>query len=77
MSATHSGQAGGTEIAFTVPDMSCGHCVKAITEAVQGAIPGASVAADTGTKRVVVMGAADRDAIKTLIEEAGYTPEPA
>ncbi|PJI51541.1 heavy metal transporter, partial [Methylobacterium radiotolerans] len=39
-------------IAFQVPDMTCGHCVKTITSAVNQAVPGAVVAVDLPAHRV-------------------------
>lgn len=65
------------EVVFTVEDMSCGHCVGAITKAVEGAIPGARVACDLPTHRVTVTGAADARAVEKIIADAGYTPKAA
>lgn len=59
---------------FKVPDMTCGHCVKSITEAIKEAVPQAEVSCDLGTKLVTVSGA-DTDKIQQLIKEAGYSPE--
>ena len=66
-----------TEVAFTVEDMSCGHCVGAITKAVEGKIPGAKVSADLDTKRVTVTGAPDPRTVEAIIADAGYTPKAA
>ena len=41
-------------IAFEVNDMTCGHCVRAITEAVQSADNGARVQVDLATHRVQI-----------------------
>ena len=65
------------EVAFTVEDMSCGHCVGAITKAVESKIPGAKVTTDLATKRVAVTGAPDAGTVETIIAEAGYTPKAA
>lgn len=65
------------DVAFTVEDMNCGHCVGAITKAVEGKIPGAKVTTDLPTKRVTVSGAADAQAVAKIITEAGYTPKAA
>ncbi|MFC4058737.1 heavy-metal-associated domain-containing protein [Planomonospora corallina] len=60
------------EIVFSVPAVSCGHCVKAITESV-GEVPGAgSVSVDFTAKTVVVTGGADPAAVREAIAEAGY-----
>jgi len=65
-------------IAFEIQDMSCGHCARAITEAVKTLDPGAQVAVDLGTKRVQIeTTAAQADALGDAIREAGYTPVPA
>lgn len=62
-------------IAFEVNDMTCGHCVRAITRAVQEVDPGAQVQIDLAAHRVQVEpAAADADTLKSAIEEAGYTP---
>jgi copper chaperone len=65
------------DVAFTVEDMNCGHCVGAITKAVEAAIPGAKVTADLAAKRVSVAGAADASRVEKIIADAGYTPKPA
>lgn len=65
------------DIAFTVEDMSCGHCVGAIAKAVESQIPGARVTADLATKRVSVSGAQDAKKVEAIIAEAGYTPKAA
>ena len=59
---------------FNVPDMTCNHCVKAITEAVQSVDADAQVAVDLPERRVSVQSAgASTQALKAAIEEAGYT----
>ena len=61
-------------LSFTVPDMTCGHCVKAITGAVLAAYPAARVEIDLPTKRVAVENAGDRAAVASVIEAEGYSP---
>ncbi len=62
-------------IAFEVNDMTCGHCVRAITEAVQSADNGARVQVDLATHRVQIEPvAAQAPALALAIQEAGYTP---
>ncbi len=63
---------------FEVAGMSCGHCVRAITEALQAADPGVKVSIDLASRRVQVepspgMGV---DALADAIREAGYSPVP-
>lgn len=62
-------------IVFNVNDMTCGHCVDAVTKAVKAIDPGATVAVDLGTKRVQIDGSGtDAPALKSAIANAGYTP---
>ncbi|MDP1648169.1 MAG: heavy-metal-associated domain-containing protein [Rubrivivax sp.] len=62
-------------IAFEVQDMTCGHCVSAITKAVLGVDPAARVNADLATHRVEIQpGTADAAALGHAISEAGFTP---
>lgn len=64
-------------IAFEVNDMSCGHCVGAITQAVKDADPGAQVEVDLASHQVKIQpAAADESALADAIREAGYTPQP-
>lgn len=60
---------------FEVKDMTCGHCVRAITEAVAVVAPGAEVTADTQTHRVSIKTEAAADVVEQAIREAGYSPE--
>ncbi|WP_457421792.1 heavy-metal-associated domain-containing protein [Roseateles sp. P5_E7] len=62
---------------FTLPDMSCGHCVAAITEALQAADAQARVGVDLQTKTAQVDSALPRDALATALTEAGYPPASA
>lgn len=59
---------------FTVSDMTCGHCVKAITQAVQTAVPGATVDVDLASHRVSVTPGEQAAAIEAAIRDAGYDP---
>lgn len=64
-------------IAFEVKDMSCSHCVRAITAAVAGVDRDAKVEIDLARHLVTVeSSAADAGSIGAAITEAGYTPEP-
>jgi copper chaperone len=66
-----------SDVVFTVEDMSCGHCVGAITKAVESQLPGAKVVCDLPTHRVAVTGASDAKAVEKIIADAGYTPKAA
>jgi len=62
-------------IAFEVQDMTCGHCVRTITQAVQALDPAAQVHIDLATHRVAIVAAqADAAALGDAIREAGFTP---
>ncbi|AUL47114.1 heavy metal transport protein [Bordetella trematum] len=60
---------------FIVNDMTCGHCVKAITNAVQAVLPGASVEVDLARHEVKVEPGEPRAAIEAAIRDAGYDPK--
>jgi len=61
-------------LTFDIPNMTCGHCVRAITEAVKAADPAARVEADLPTHQVKVDTSAPREAVVAQLSEAGYTP---
>ena len=60
---------------FNIPAMSCGHCVRAITEALKQADPSAQVTVDLPTKQVTVQTLHGRDVVAAALTEAGYTPQ--
>ncbi|MCK9796409.1 copper resistance protein CopZ [Pseudomonas chlororaphis] len=57
---------------FSVQGMSCGHCVRAITQAVQRKDPAASVQVDLAAKEVGVDSRLTADEVISLISEEGY-----
>ena len=57
---------------FNVQGMSCGHCVKAITNAVQAKDPAASVRVDLAAKEVGVESALGAEQVMEVISEEGY-----
>jgi copper ion binding protein len=60
---------------WTVTGMTCGHCVKAVTEEVS-AIPGVShvaVELDTGLVTVTAETDPSAEAVAAAVDEAGYT----
>jgi copper chaperone len=59
---------------FNVPDMSCGHCVKAITEAVHGLDADAKVETDLETKNVSIESQASAAVLVEALTQAGYPP---
>jgi copper chaperone len=62
---------------FTLPDMSCGHCVATVTKAVKALDKGAELKADLASKTVTVETTADAAAVARALEEAGYPARPA
>jgi copper chaperone CopZ len=61
---------------FDVPDMVCDGCVRAITGAVQAAIPGSVVNVDLAAKRVRVTGTEAAEQAAAAMRDAGFTPTP-
>jgi copper chaperone len=57
---------------FSVEGMSCGHCVSAVTRAVQQVDAAASVQVDLSKQTVAVTSGSATDAVKAAIEQAGY-----
>jgi len=62
------------KIEFLVPDMTCGHCVKTIGNAVRKIAPDAQVLSVVETHCVTVDGIDDPAAIEAAIRAEGYTP---
>ncbi|HGM5581326.1 TPA: heavy-metal-associated domain-containing protein [Pseudomonas putida] len=62
---------------FNVQGMSCGHCVKAVTRAVQEQDAAAQVEVDLGAKQVRVQSQLGVQQILEAIREEGYQAEPA
>ena len=58
---------------FEVSGMTCGHCVRAVTEAVHGVDAAAQVEVDLGAGRVTVRGGtAAQDQVAQAISAEGY-----
>ncbi|MDO8719104.1 MAG: heavy-metal-associated domain-containing protein [Polaromonas sp.] len=57
---------------FDIPAMSCGHCVKAITEALQVLDASAKVSVDLPAKKVTIDTAQDRVTVAAALTAAGY-----
>lgn len=57
---------------FHVPDMSCGHCVAAITTSLQAADQDATVETDLATREVSVDTTLDAAAVMQVLDRAGY-----
>ena len=61
-------------LTLDIPNMTCGHCVRAITQAVTAADPVAKVQADLPNHQVRVDTALTREAVAAVLTEAGYQP---
>lgn len=59
---------------FSVQDMTCGHCVATITEAVKALDPDGRCEIDLAARRVKVASALSADRIAAAISKAGFTP---
>ena len=57
---------------FTVTGMTCGHCERAVTTAVQQVDPQAVVTIDRAANRVEIDSAQPRDVLAKAISEEGY-----
>lgn len=57
---------------FKVQGMTCGHCVKAVTRALQSADQQAQVQVDLALGEVRVQSALSAEAIRQAISEEGY-----
>ena len=58
---------------FSVEGMTCGHCVRAVTQAVQAKDQAASVNVNLAAKEVGVESRLSPDEVISLISEEGYS----
>ena len=58
---------------FNVTGMTCGHCEKAVTQAIKQVDPQAVVEVDRSQNRVNVQSEQARDTLAKAIAEEGYT----
>ena len=70
----HSHPQGPTlqETVFSVPAMTCRHCVRAISAQVRDVNGVVALEADTTSRTIRVQGAADPEAVLSAIGAAGY-----
>jgi copper chaperone len=61
-------------IELTLPTMTCGHCVKTVTETVRRVDAGAQVTVDLPTHRVRIESAQPREAFVAALADEGYAP---
>jgi len=61
-------------IEFEIKNMTCGHCVRAVTQAVKLVDPAADVQVDLASKKVSVGSSKERSSFAGALTEAGYAP---
>ena len=59
-------------IEFEIKNMTCGHCVRAVSEAVKQVDPAADVQIDLASKKVSVASSKERTSFAEALTEAGY-----
>ncbi|WP_028997397.1 heavy-metal-associated domain-containing protein [Azohydromonas australica] len=64
-------------IEFTLPTMTCGHCVKTVTETVQRLDAAAKLDIDLPTHKVRIDSQLPADTFAKALDEEGYTPAAA
>ena len=57
---------------YLVSGMTCEGCVRAVTAAIERAVPGATVAVDLAAGRVTVDGGGDGSRIAQAVDDAGF-----
>ena len=62
---------------YTVPALSCGRCVAAITRAVEAIDPTAELEFDLARREVRIDSALPAASLEAALAEAGYAPAPA
>jgi copper chaperone CopZ len=63
---------GREETVFSVPAMTCRHCVRAVSAHVRDVTGVVALEADATTRTVRVQGSAEPDAMRSAIAAAGY-----
>lgn len=61
-------------IQFTLPDMTCGHCVKSVTRTVLQVDAGALVEIDLPSHAVKIESQQTADAFRKALADEGYPP---
>ena len=57
---------------FDIPDMSCGHCVGTVTQAIKSVDPAAVANVDLSKRKATVETEADPGTIGAALDEVGY-----
>jgi copper chaperone len=66
-----------TMIELKLPTMTCGHCVRTVTQTVRAVDAAAKVEVDLATQRVRIESQQTRQAFAAALTAEGYAPEPA
>lgn len=62
---------------FHIPQMTCGHCVRTLRNAMEAAFPGAPVTIDLDRRELDIdVEAAERPRLVGAIQDAGYESVP-
>jgi copper chaperone CopZ len=61
---------------FLINDMTCNHCVGAVTKAIKSVDAAAQVRIDLDSKIATVVSGAEAASIAAAIKDAGYTAQP-
>jgi copper chaperone len=61
-------------IELNLPTMTCGHCVRTVSETVQGVDAAARVNVDLATKTVRIESSHARQEFERALSEQGYAP---
>ncbi len=59
---------------LTIDAMHCAACARRVTGAIRTLAPDAKIDIDVAARRVRIDGAADLDAVRRALAEAGYPP---
>lgn len=57
---------------FRIENMTCGGCAKSVTKAIQSVDPNAQIETDPASRMVRVETTATPEALRQVLEEAGY-----
>lgn len=63
-----------TPIEFTLPDMTCGHCVRAVTQTVNRIDPAATLTVDLPSHQVRIASTQPAERFAVALAEEGYKP---
>jgi copper chaperone len=62
-------------IRLSVPDMTCGGCVRRVTNAIHSVDPAADITSTLATREVTIATHATEQAVLAALAEAGYPAE--